>query len=248
MPPSRFFRSRHGFTLVELLVVIAIIAILAALSIAAYSSVITKARTIACAGNLRSIGVAMLAFASDNDDNLPESGDVIPYNVIDGATGQNGWMQQLGPYVGGIGTTGLNKIFTCPDSSKSIASDINYSYFNGAHGAMAESHGFAVVRLSKIHNPSAYIMAGDIAFSGSFSTTDMDKDNYTQDPAFNNGAIISTDNGRTGTGGIIPIHGGSANILFADGHIQNAKGFDALNMTTVYQGPGAAYGPLYNDP
>jgi prepilin-type processing-associated H-X9-DG protein len=229
-------------------VVIAIIAVLAGISAAAYGSILTKARTIACAGNLRTIGVAMLTFSSDNNGCLPESGSTIPYNVVDGTTGLNGWMQQLGPYVGGVGNTGLNKVFTCPDSSKSIPTNINYSYFSGAHGAYAQAGGYAAVRLSKIRDPSAYIMAGDIAFPGSFSATDMDKDNYTQDPAFNNGVIVSTDDGKTGTGGKIPIHGGTENILFADGHIQNVRGFDALNMTTVYQGPGASYGPTYTGP
>jgi prepilin-type N-terminal cleavage/methylation domain-containing protein/prepilin-type processing-associated H-X9-DG protein len=253
MRSSRFLRSHRGFTLIELLVVIAIIAILAAVSAAAYGSAISKAKTMACAGNLRTIGVGMLAFASDNDGCLPESGTTIPYNTIDApppsGSGLNGWMQQLGPYVGGLGTNGINKVFTCPDSSKSIATDVNFSYFNGSHAVTAESAespgapGYAAVRLIKIRNPSAYIMAGDIAFPGSFSATDMDKDNYFQDPAF--GSITSTDDGKTGTGGTIPIHGGTVNILFADGHIENLRGFDKLNMTTVYQGPGAQYDDIY---
>jgi prepilin-type N-terminal cleavage/methylation domain-containing protein/prepilin-type processing-associated H-X9-DG protein len=241
MRPSRFLRSRHGFTLVELLVVIAIVALLAALSAATYNSVITKARTIACAGNLRTIGVAMLDFASDNDGVLPESGGVIPYNTVDATTGLNSWMQQIGSYVGGIGQNGLNKVFTCPDSSKSVGGCANYSYFNGGHAAYVEAGGFAAVRLNRIRNPSAYIMAGDVAFP-IFSTADMDKDNFIYDAPFN--GVTSTDDGHTGNG-ILPIHGGTVNILFADGHIENVRGFDKLNMTTVYQGPGSQYDFLY---
>jgi prepilin-type N-terminal cleavage/methylation domain-containing protein/prepilin-type processing-associated H-X9-DG protein len=242
MRSSRFLRSKGGFTLVELLVVIAIIAILAGVGLAAYSAALTKARTIACAGNLRAIGVGLLAFAADNDDTLPESGSIVPYNTVDSVTGKNGWMQQLGPYVGGLGPNGYNKIFTCPDSSTKIASDVNFSYFNGGHAAYAETGGFAAVRLSKMHNQSAHIMAGDIAFPVGFTAGDMDKDDYSQDPAF--GGITSTDNGKTGNG-IIPIHGGTVNILFADGHIENLKGFDNTNMTTVYQGPGPKYDYMY---
>jgi prepilin-type N-terminal cleavage/methylation domain-containing protein/prepilin-type processing-associated H-X9-DG protein len=241
----RFWRSSPGFTLIELLVVIAIIAILALAGMGAYSSAITKARTIACEGNLRAIGVAMLSFASDNDGWLPESGGIIPYNSVDATTGKNGWMQQLGPYVGGLGNNGINKIFTCPDSSHSIPSDVNFSYFNGAHAAMAESGGFGAVRLSKVHNASTHILAGDIAFPASFTAADMDKDDYTQDPAFN--GITSTNDGRTGSG-TLPIHAGSVNILFMDGHIENVRGFDNTNMTTVYQGPGAQYNYLYTSP
>ena len=114
--------------------------------------------------------------------------------------------------------------------------------------AAAELKGVAggTVRLVRMHNASATIMAGDIAFpSGVSDPADCDKDNYAQDPAFNQGAIVSTDDGKTGTGGIIPIHGGTVNILFADGHLENLRGFDNLNMTTVYQGPGNQYDYLY---
>jgi prepilin-type N-terminal cleavage/methylation domain-containing protein/prepilin-type processing-associated H-X9-DG protein len=242
MSSFRLSRSSPGFTLIELLVVIAIIAILAVVGMGAYSSAITKARTIACEGNLRAIGVAMLSFASDNDGWLPESGGVITYNSVDSTTGKNSWMQQLGPYVGGLGVNGINKIFTCPDSSTKIPCDTNFSYFNGGHAAYAEANSnFAAVRLSKVHNASAHIMAGDVAFND-FGAADMDKDDFSNDAAFN--GITSTDDGHTGTG-TLPIHGGSVNILFMDGHVENVRGFDNTNMTTVYQGPGPQYNYLY---
>jgi prepilin-type N-terminal cleavage/methylation domain-containing protein/prepilin-type processing-associated H-X9-DG protein len=245
----RISRLRHGFTLVELLVVIAIIAVLAGVSLAAYSSAISRAKTAACEGNLRAIGIGLLSFAADNDGCLPESGGTIPYGTVDApppnGSGKNGWTQQLEPYMGGVlpaGSTGINKIYTCPDSSKTIPANINYSYFNGGHAAYAEAGAFGSVRLAKIHNPSALIMAGDIAFN-TFSATDCDKDDYTADPAF--GGITSTDDGKTGSAKI-PIHNGSVNILFADGHIENLKGFDNTNMTTVYEGPGSKYNYLYS--
>ncbi len=64
-------RRLLGFTLIELLVVITIIAALAGLLLPALSSAKEKGRRIACASNLRQVGVGMLAYASDNGNHLP---------------------------------------------------------------------------------------------------------------------------------------------------------------------------------
>ena len=213
----------------ELLVVIGIIAILAAVAFPAFSLALVKARTSACSGNLRAIGVGLLSFAGDNDGNFPEAGGTIPYNTIDATTGKYSWTQQLEPYMGGTDT----RVYQCPDSSRSLAMDAKYGYFLGGHAAYAQTGAFGAVRLSKMHAASDHILAGDAAF-GSFDPNDADKDDYTQDPGFN------------GNAGTSPLHGGTVNILFADGHIQNVKTFDKTQMTTVYQGPGYDYS--YDDP
>lgn len=64
-------RGRAGFSLIELLVVIAVVAVLAALTIAVTGSVRQSADQVKNAEKLRNLGLASLAYASDNNGRLP---------------------------------------------------------------------------------------------------------------------------------------------------------------------------------
>ena len=88
---------RRGFTLIELLVVIAIIAILAAILFPVFARAREKARQASCSSNLKQLQLAVLMYAQDYDELLPDE----QYRIVgDGnQAGDASWRGVLVPYV-----------------------------------------------------------------------------------------------------------------------------------------------------
>jgi prepilin-type N-terminal cleavage/methylation domain-containing protein len=99
-------QKKFGFTLIELLVVIAIIAILAAILFPVFARARENARRASCMSNMKQIGLGVLMYTQDYDENFPR----LSYSV---ATSTNFyWFQALHPYLKS------KQIWVCPSESR----------------------------------------------------------------------------------------------------------------------------------
>jgi len=116
-------RPDRGFTLVELLVVIAIIAVLAAILFPVFSQAYEKGRQTSCLSNERQIGLAVIMYASDFDEQFPQGLEVIDNQPVWAA---EGWAGQCRPYIENVA------LFTCPSDLQPAMGahnfTVSYSY------------------------------------------------------------------------------------------------------------------------
>ena len=136
---------RTGFTLIELLVVIAIIAILAAILFPVFARARENARKITCISNLKQLGTAVLMYAQDYDEYLPNNfagkKDTMLWNDLSGSGLLDSYLKN-------------KKVWFCPSDTpptyKNQTYDYSYCLYNNtadvnkhAYPSTMESHSLA---------------------------------------------------------------------------------------------------------
>lgn len=206
-------KHRSAFSLVELLIVVAIIGVLAGLAFPVFQKVMLTGKQTACASNLRQIGIALITYATENDQFLPETSHTA-------AIGQS-WIYALEPYLGNV-----DKVRICPADPKAAermeakgTSYVMNSYlFVPEFDSQGESLGGIGNDLSKVNSRSHTMMAFIISDQADVS----DSEDHTHSSAWSswNAVIRDIAPDRFTTSKRSDHSIGSANYLYADGHIE----------------------------
>jgi prepilin-type N-terminal cleavage/methylation domain-containing protein/prepilin-type processing-associated H-X9-DG protein len=153
-------RTPAAFTLVELLVVIGIIALLVAILLPALGRAREQARAVACASNLRQIGMAMVMYTNDNKQRYPFHADI-------GGQFQEDWIHwqasrdvnnsAVAKYVGRFEP----QVFRCPSDDVQIRPRVltePYRYSYSLNYLFASNPGLPKVRAGSVRNASEKIV------------------------------------------------------------------------------------------
>jgi prepilin-type processing-associated H-X9-DG protein/prepilin-type N-terminal cleavage/methylation domain-containing protein len=239
--------NRSAFTLIELLVVIAVAGVLVALLLPAVATGKTKARKVFCVNNVRQLGLGLQQFVSENrvyplymDLDFIKSG-----HPIDGLNWSDALTSQLG-----LNLTSNNwrgSIWCCPEaadplnvSGKAFFHSYGYNAFGlstnrdatslglGGHGGFCGTFGpdgkvtyKPAVGEAEVASPSQMLAIGDGYIGNGASVQDgsaMLWRSQTEDPA--------------GTKRAFARHGGKANVVFCDGHVESPLLTSLFTSTT----------------
>lgn len=258
-------KSNKAFTLIELLVVIAIIAILAAILFPVFAQAREKARATSCLSNQKQMGLGLMQYSQDYDENLPPAwfGWDEDENKRVNFPGKVRWMDVAQPYVKNT------QIFTCPDSNTKYVPVPDNKIVNDIDPATgksyAEENGGYAMNVSFFGDPKAHppTPIPDAGWAGNATRTLAD----IPDPAgtvylmdFHNGwgsfqcvwaggpgswweqpPVDNNANPPTlGVGGwLVALHQRRLNVAFCDGHV---KSVDMGYLTEKGKtGPTAGY-------
>lgn len=209
--------QRRGFTLIELLVVIAIIAILASILFPVFARAREKARQSSCSSNVKQIGLAILSYAQDYDEQLPYYA-----LTISGATWY--WPMEIYPYVKNT------QLFTCP--SRKAAGQVwpgpgTPTSSSCGYGFNGSGCGYSGISLGAINDPSSTIPLAE--------SYNVHKYTYLYNTTYV-GATFTQASSTNAAGADAP-HNGGENCLFGDGHVKWMNTKELGKASTAYWQP-----------
>ena len=231
-PSSWSAGQKRGFTLIELLVVIAIIAILAAILFPVFQKVRENARRTACLSNEKQIGLAVMQYTQDYDENFPYGTQGLASTYYG-----TGWAGIIYSYVKSTG------VYQCPDETTkpflSAGKPVGYVV------SYAINRQAAPVSMAKMVSPANTVMFSEVIGVNKVIIDDPSAIDNTggnsspvndgRGPAFGNAAgAMATGNvaGYDEGYGLYARHLTAANYIAADGHVKFITG-DHVSIGTA---------------
>ncbi len=232
--PRMHESRRSAFTLIELLVVIAIIAILAAILFPVFAQAREKARQTTCLSNLKQMGLGLLQYVQDYDENIPR----MNYQNFAASNDyrNNKWMDVINPYIKNT------DIFTCPSDRLDPNGRYrfpptlrtNYTQYGsyGMNNAYYSGSGVSGVPASPPNGKSMAVVAvpATTIWVAELQGMGQNADLYWATkaaPINNNVSPRVLPNGSQTTPpsplGIVERHTGTTTVLWCDGHVKSAK-------------------------
>jgi prepilin-type N-terminal cleavage/methylation domain-containing protein/prepilin-type processing-associated H-X9-DG protein len=221
---------RSGFTLIELLVVIAIIAILASILFPVFARARENARRSSCQSNLKQIGLGMVQYSQDYDEQMVRGWYGTTSSGGSDATDKYKWMDAIQPYIKST------QLFNCPSQSTylesggpyAIRSGTNYGSYaiNSAYWALSnaatpdynQSPAGEFISMAAVEAPSTTVWVADGSGLFEFKWAGP-----------TNPAIVASSPRRLDR--IEERHLETTSILYVDGHVKSLK-LDALTSKT----------------
>ncbi|MFA6104277.1 MAG: prepilin-type N-terminal cleavage/methylation domain-containing protein [Victivallaceae bacterium] len=206
--------KKVDFTLVELLVVIAIIAILASMLLPALNKAREKTKQISCLNNFKQLGVAVIAYAGDNNEWLPNCVESNKYwlDRIAGTLNKKAswnWGWQAGT------PSAIKKIFMCNSGESETYMGTNYLY-NQRIGYIVPAVGYPAISYMAPRKIGAIRRSSDKVHM-------IEGKNKTY-----SALAIDSNPGRVNY-----MHSAGANILWVDGHA-SLKKFVEINAFSSF--------------
>jgi prepilin-type N-terminal cleavage/methylation domain-containing protein/prepilin-type processing-associated H-X9-DG protein len=235
------FMQKKGFTLIELLVVVAVIAMLVMVLAPALLAAKDQGRAIVCQSNLRQLGLANLAYALDNKDNMVlAASDIYSANLHRWHSARETINDPFDPrhsdlidYMGG------GEVRQCPQPVRFRQGDLwDFNYEDGCggygyniaylgsrqwgSGAMDEA-----TKTTEIRRPAETIMFADCAMP----RKDADNSPYLQEYSFVQPPFFVLNGEPMLFWGIASPsihfrHRQKANVVWADSHVTSAQRTD----------------------